>query len=244
MILSAIALGVGITKGVLGAANRWSERRDKIEALERQKQQLKTEQDNLSVNYNAEKVAGEKVIANSLNNRDTSLKQSASAKVQGDSLAQQQMATIAVQASEAEGQAVQQASQSGFRASGSNMNTIQNTTQEGNDAMAQAKAQTSLSRFSDYTSAKNNYTSASQQIESYKDSMSQAATIYQQKISAYQRSIGQVGDSLDDIQGFWGTAGTVVGSALDIAGGIMSGASGSITLANTSWGDVWGAVTA
>ena len=244
MILSAIALGVGITKGLLGAANRWSERNDKIEALERQKQQLKIEQDNLSTNYNAEKAAGEKVIANTLNNRDTGLKQSASAKTQSDALIQQQMATIAVQASEAEGQAVQQASQSGFRATGSNMNSVQNANQDGKDAMAQAKAQASLSRFSDYSSARNNYTSASQQIESYKDSMSQAATIYEQKIAAYQRSIGQVGDSLDDIQGFWGTAGTVVGSVLDIAGGIMGGASGSITMANTSWGDVWGAVTA
>lgn len=244
MILSAIALGAGIAKGLLGAANRWSERNDKIESLKRQQQQLETERSNLTANYNAEKAAGEKVVANTLNNRDASLRQAVSSRAQEDALVQQQLATIAVQASEAEGRAVQQASLSGFRAVGSNMNAAVNAGMEGLEALTQAKAQASLSRFNDYSSARNNYTSATQQVESYRDGMAQAASIYQQKLEAYQRSIGQVGDALDDVRGFWGTAGTVVGSVLDVAGGIMGGASGSVSLSGTSWSDVWKAVTA
>ena len=46
MILSAIALGAGIAKGLLGAANRWSERNDKIESRKRQQQQQETERSN------------------------------------------------------------------------------------------------------------------------------------------------------------------------------------------------------
>lgn len=244
MILSAISLGIGITKGLLSAANRWSERNDKIEALGNQKKKIEAERDNLTTNYNSEKATGQKVIANTLNNRDTSLNQSASSRQKQDSLAQMQMATIAVQASEAEGQAVQQASQSGFRATGSNMNNVENAQQDGLDAMTQAKSQVSLSRFSDYANAKNSYTSATQQVESYQDSMAQAATIYQQKIQAYQDSIGEVKDELEGTQGFWGTAGTLVGSLLDVAGGVLSGSSGAIQMKDSSWKDVWGAVTA
>jgi hypothetical protein len=244
MILSAISLGIGITKGILSVANRWSERQDKIDSLNDQTKQLKTERNNLTTNYNAEKAAGEKVIANTLNNRDTSLNQSASSRVQQDALAQQQMATIAVQASEAEGQAVNQAAQSGFRNTGSNTNGSENAKQSGEEAMAQAKAQVSLSRFQDYSSAKNSYTSATQQIDSYKDSMSQAATLYQQKLAAYNTNIGKINNEVNDMNSFWGITGTVVGSALDLAGGIMSGASGAVNMKSTSWGEVWGAVTA
>ena len=110
--------------------------------------------------------------------------------------------------------------------------------------MAQAKAQVSLSRFQDYTSAKNSYTSATQQVESYKDGMAQATTLYQQKLAAYNTNIGKVNDEVDDMNSFWGIAGTVIGSALDVAGGIMGGASGAVNMNGTSWGDVWGAVTA
>lgn len=84
-----------------------------------------------------------------------------------DALQTAQIATIQVEASQAEGAALQSVATSGFRATGSAMNVVSEANRKGNDAISQALLQRSFSIKQSYNDALNAYIGADQQVAQY-----------------------------------------------------------------------------
>lgn len=179
------AIGLSLLGGISSIAGISTRSRQREEQYKSQMQDLDRQQDQLDEQYKqfnqtyALLEANKKASVSDANaeldlqadlterNRDTALGTTAKGQEMQQGIEQMQLATLAVDASQSEGAAIQQAAATGFRNGGTLMDSVEQVNRDNEDAINQAKAKLSLSRYSTYQEAKQGYTSATQQAESY-----------------------------------------------------------------------------
>lgn len=198
-----LLLGLGIASavsGIFGASSRWAQRnaeyQSQMQDLDRQKNQLDEQNRQFQESYglavstakdrtseqNAElDLLGQQTVGD----RDASLGVTAKGQEMQQGVEQMQLATLVVDASKAEGVAVQQAASSGFRDDGTLMDSVEQVNRDTSDSIRQAKAQLSLSRYSTFQGAKQAYTSATQQADAYQRQV-------EMNSSELQRQLGEL----------------------------------------------------
>lgn len=177
-LLTIAGLAAGLFKGHAAASEKQAAFDDKIEELERSKELLKADyQSNIEsfdlsekhLNQQADSKKEEYSFLSGqvLENRDRTLDQTATIGSQHSEINAQQIATLLVQADQAEGAANQSVATSGFRNTGSARNVVVNTKSQNQSAIDQSRLQAKMSRTQTFSEALNNYTDANQQMESY-----------------------------------------------------------------------------
>lgn len=242
----AIAGGVlGLVKGISKQNQRKQEYDDKIQDLERQQAMLDTQysQAKESVGLATEQskiVAAENkaelnlLATETIANRDMSIGMTAKAGSMQSEINAMQVATLAVQNQQQEGQARSQAASSGFRGTGTAMNLVDNATRQGDASMSQARMQSKVSNFQTYGSALSTYTSANQQAEAYERRIVQTEKQLERDLQKYDLQLSQAKETYDQKGGYLaadlayleGAGKTALGwaRALDVVGGAFSGA--------------------
>jgi chromosome segregation ATPase len=177
--IAAILAGVSTIVGISSRnAQREAQYQSQMQDLDRQKEQLDSQYKQLTESYDLSVSDANATVSDANEelefqakttqaNRDTALGVAADVQERQQTIEQMQLATLAVDASQAEGAATQAAATTGFRNAGTLMDAVEQVNRNSQDAITQAKAQLSLSRYSTFQSAKQAYTSATQQIESY-----------------------------------------------------------------------------
>lgn len=239
-----IAGGVGIASGV---AKRNAQSKAQKEELRRQQENLRIAKNNLTDSYNLNMRQAEEVTkqANDLINlqagqteaaRDLGIKNAGTSGELSDRLAASQIATLQVESSQQEGQAVQNVALSGFRNTGSALNIIKDVSSKAQSAVRQAFLQRSVSRFSDYASARNNYLNAENQLQLYQAQIESNESelartkekytlTYNQQLEEMQRESGYVQSDQDFMNSSTYKWMQGLGYASDIFGGIATGVS-------------------
>lgn len=179
-----LALGIigggllGLGSGISKSKQRKAEFEGKLEDLNRQKELLDTQFSQVKDSYNLAtsqakaRTADQKdelslLSKQTLENRDLALDQTGKAGRMQSEIGAMQLATLAIQSKMEEGAATQQAATSGFRGTGSALNTIEVVKLASEMATEQAMMQNKLNRYQTYASAVGTYTSATQQSEAY-----------------------------------------------------------------------------
>lgn len=242
----AIAGGVlGLAKGISKQNQRKQEYEDKIQELERQQAMLDTQysQAKESVGLATEQskiVAAENkaelnlLATETIANRDMSIGMTAEAGSMQSEINAMQVATLAVQNQQQEGQARSQAASSGFRGTGTAMNLVDNATRQGDASMSQARMQSKVSNFQTYGSALSTYTSANQQAEAYERRIVQTEKQLERDLQKYDLQLSQAKETYDQKGGYLaadltyleGDGKKALGWArtMDVVGGVFSGA--------------------
>jgi len=175
-IVGGLAAATSIGAGI---ANRKVQSEEQKLQLERKQKEINDARNNLTASYdlNVHQAQEQTAQANAMIQlqagqteaaRDQSLKTAGQSAELNDRLAASQIAALQVQTSQQEGQAVQTAAQSGFRNTGSALNVLRDVNSKAQRALNQAFLQRSISRFSDYASARDNYINANNQLEIYR----------------------------------------------------------------------------
>lgn len=177
--IAAILAGVSTIVGISSRnAQREAQYQSQMQDLDRQKEQLDSQYKQLTESYDLSVSDANATVSDANEelefqakttqaNRDTALGVAADVQERQQTIEQMQLATLAVDASQSEGAAVQQAAATGFRNGGTLLDSVEQVNRDNEDAINQAKAKLSLSRYSTYQAAKQGYTSATQQAESY-----------------------------------------------------------------------------
>ena len=191
LIGSAIVGGViGLGNGIASAKSQQAGFDDKLTELNHSVETLDSNYNQATASYELSKkqsIEAAKATTDeysflaeeTLENRDTSLAQSATTGSMQSQVNAAQIATLEVENEKAVGTANSAAASSGFRGTGTSKNIVDNAKSSGADIIKQAKMQASLSNAQTYNQAVNNYTSANQQE------------------AAYQRRIAETEDTLD-----------------------------------------------
>lgn len=252
-ILLALGMLGGLAKGIASANSRNAEYQDKLEELNRSQEQLDQQYSqakdsySLSVDQAKDSLADTNkelgLLANeTLANRDLAIKQTAKSGGMQSQLDAAQIATLAVQNEQSVGAANQQAATSGFRGTGTAKNVMENTQRSADDAIAQARMQSDLSKYQTYASAVNTYTDANQRVASYQRQIEQNQTDSDRQLEALQLQMEQTTDSYN-LQGGYlasdleylqtkGKSAMQFGATMDLFGGLFSGASAGANLAS------------
>lgn len=245
LIGMAIAGGVlGLAKGISKQNQRKQEYDDKIQELERQQAMLDTQYSQAKESValatkQSKAVAAENkaelnlLATETIANRDMSIGMTAEAGSMQSEINAMQVATLAVQNQQQEGQARSQAASSGFRGTGTAMNLVDNATRQGDASMSQARMQSKVSNFQTYGSALSTYTSANQQAEAYERRIVQTENQLKRDIKKYELQLRQAKDTYDQKGGYLTADLTYLkedgkkalgwARALDVVGGVFSG---------------------
>ncbi len=202
---------------ILGIVSRWQQRdaeyKSQMQDLDRQKDQLNEQNKQFQESYglavstakdrtseqNAElDLLGKQTVGN----RDTSLGVTAKGQEMQQGVEQMQLATLVVDASKAEGVAVQQAASSGFRDDGTLMDSVDQVNRDSSDSIRQAKAQLSLSRYATFQGAKQAYTSATQQADAYQRQIAMNSNELQRQLGELALKKQQVDETFKRQSGY------------------------------------------
>ena len=244
-------MGLAIAGGVLGlfqghgeAEAKQAEFDDKKQELERAQKALNDDYSQAQASYNlstaqtkaqAQETKKEyNLLADeTLANRDTVLDQTATTGSAQSHINAMQLATLAVQAEQAEGSANQAVATSGFRNSGTAGNLVSNAKSSNADTISQAKMQAKLADSKTFNQAVNNYTSANQQIAAYQRKVEQTESQLQRDLDSLDLKMDQItanytregGYLTDDIEYMnsdeaknsllWSKIGSYVGGAMN-----------------------------
>ena len=251
-------IGLAIAGGVLGLAKGWGNARARKAEFEDKKQDLERQEEALDDNYSQAKESYNlatdqtKAVAEATKteynlladeteaNRDTTLEQTSTTGSAQSHINAMQLATLSVQAEQAEGSANQAVATSGFRTSGTAGNLVANAKSSNADTISQAKMQAKLADSQTFNQAVNNYTSANQQIAAYQRKVEQTESQLQMDLDSldlqmeqttenYNREGGYLTDDIDYMESdkaknalWWAQAGDIVGGAFDGAASIYS----------------------
>jgi len=133
-------------------------------------------------------------ISQAIANRDITLTQRAQGMEIQNQIYNEQQAELAVKASQAEGQAIQQVATSGFRDTGSAMNVVNSTNTAYDLAIAKQNNQIALEKYENYNTALNNYTNANMQLEQYKLQIQQKRESMEHE---YQTDLNAINDDIN-----------------------------------------------
>lgn len=263
-MLTALMIGGGLLAGGLSIASSVSKRnaqnKETKRQLDQQAENLRIAQNNLTDSYNLNMRQAEEQVkqANDMINlqagqteaaRDLGVQVAGRSTELADRVAASQIATLQVEASQNQGQAVQSVALSGFRNTGSVLNIISDVSSKAQGAIRQALLQRSTSRFSDYASARNNYLNANNQLALYQQQVQNneaelgrtkeryTLTYNQQKeqLAREARNVQSDQDFMNSSTYRWMQG---IGYASDIFGGISTGVSTALGIqtAGTAFG--------
>jgi len=243
-VLLALGLIGGLAKGIASANSRNAEYQDKVEELNRSKEQLNQQYSQAKDSYSLSVDQAKDSLADTnkelglladetLANRDMAIKQTATSGGMQSQLDAAQIATLAVQNEQSVGAANQAAATSGFRGTGTAKNVVKNTQSSADDAMAQARMQSDLSKYQTYASAVSTYTDANQRVASYNRKIEQNQTDTDRQLEALQLQMDQTTDSYN-LQGGYlasdleylqtkGKSAMQFGATTDLFGGLFGG---------------------
>lgn len=231
LFLALVGAGISIVSSVISASSKnsqmQSEYDDKLQELQREQVQLTQQKANASADVSRANALLDTKISNTTTNQNTAKEQSANSLAATDQITNAQMATLKVQAMQAEGQAQQQAANSGFRNVGSATANVYNQQQTDKDAIATQEAENNLQKYQTFSNAKNTYTSYSQQITDYQTQKASNTAQYEENWAedgVYQMQLENTSADYKELQdydiagaksqSFWGTELSGIGQAL------------------------------